>query len=508
MFKGLRPLLVALLLASPPLLRAQLDMQALDQAVQNNQCEAIAAALDTTPLVGETMCFQGAVCFFRNGNVAQALKLFGDVRNMGGPKQYLAGFWAAKCHAVLGQDSAAMATLSGLPPTSLTERMLGQPEFDELALRNSKFIQLRRSVAPSFNICTGLLTGIAVLGLLLTVLLWIGQSKFSTGGRWLAVVVAAFSVTLASYVLYWTRYVGRFPYLGNLWPFLTLLVGPSLYFYLKAVFAEKITILDRVWHYTIPAVSALLTLPVFLADLRLVGAPHPDIHAIGSAPVLLTGHLLFYAMRIHSTTQNDWQVDHNIKVWTRIVSTGMQLYTVAFFSYYILVQCSFFNPAWDYAISFVMALGILGIAYMGLLQKRVFRSEPIERFLPTPKYQTSALTTSASTSIRQKMERLLAEQEVFKENELRLDDLAAYLDVSRHHLSQVINEHYGVNFFEFINRYRIAHVKKLLANPRYDHYTLLQIAYEAGFNNKASFNRCFRSETGLTPSEYRLQERL
>lgn len=507
MSKGFLPLLGVLLLALPALLRAQLDMQTLEQSVQNNQCEAIAAALDTTPLVGETMCFQGAVCFFRNGNVGRALKLFGDVRKMGGPKQYLAGFWAAKCHAVLGQDSAAMAILSGLPRTSLTERMLGQPEFDGLAQRNPQFSQLRRSVAPSFNICTGLLAGITVLGFLLTAMLWFGRSKFSKGGRWLSIVVAAFSITLASYVLYWTRYVGRFPYIGNLWPFLTLLVGPSLYFYLKTVFAEKITALDSVRHYTIPTIAGLLTLPVFLSDLRLIAVPHPDIHAIGSAPVLLTGHLLYYAIQIHSTTQNDWQVDHNIKVWTRIVSTGMQLYTVAFFSYYILVQCSFFNPAWDYAISFVMALGIIGIAYMGLLQKRVFRSEPIERFLPTPKYQTSALTTNASASIRQKMERLLAEQEVFKENELRLDDLAAYLDVSRHHLSQVINEHYGVNFFEFINRYRIAHVKKLLSDPRYDHYTLLQIAYEAGFNNKASFNRCFRAETGLTPSEYRLQER-
>lgn len=181
-------------------------------------------------------------------------------------------------------------------------------------------------------------------------------------------------------------------------------------------------------------------------------------------------------------------------------------YTLAFTSYFILVQCSFFNPAWDYAISLIMGLGILSVAYMGLLQKRVFSSEPIANFLPVRKYQTSTLTPNASESIKRKMELLLTEQQVFKENELRLADLAAYLNVNRHQLSQVINEHYGVNFFELINRFRLEHAKRLLADPDFSHYTIIQIAYEAGFNNKASFNRFFKKELGMTPSAFRIKE--
>ena len=96
---------------------------------------------------------------------------------------------------------------------------------------------------------------------------------------------------------------------------------------------------------------------------------------------------------------------------------------------------------------------------------------------------------------------------VFKENELRLADLAAYLDVSYHQLSQVINEHYGVNFFELINSYRVEYVKRLLADPNYSHYTIIQIAFEAGFNNKASFNRYFKKEIGMTPSAFRIKKR-
>jgi AraC-like DNA-binding protein len=204
-------------------------------------------------------------------------------------------------------------------------------------------------------------------------------------------------------------------------------------------------------------------------------------------------------------TRNEWQVDHNIRTWTKAISLGLWLYTLSFLSYYILASCTFFNPQWDYAISLIMALGILGIAYMGLIQKRVFSSEPISTFLPVQKYQSSSLTTGASASIRLRLERLLREEQVFKENELRLDDLAGYLDISRHQLSQVINEHYGVNFFELINKHRIEYIRKVLADPHASQRTIIQIAYEAGFNNKASFNRYFKQETGLTPSAYRMR---
>ena len=122
-------------------------------------------------------------------------------------------------------------------------------------------------------------------------------------------------------------------------------------------------------------------------------------------------------------------MDANIRTWSRILAIGMKIYAFAFLSYFILVNCSFFNPQWDYAISLVMGLVILVIAYMGLLQKRVFSSEPIERIFSVQKYRSSSLTEGASEAIKLKLERMLTEEQVFKENELRLDDLAAYLNI-------------------------------------------------------------------------------
>jgi len=338
------------------------------------------------------------------------------------------------------------------------------------------------------------------------VLLFFGKSRFTAGERWLAAVVLAFALIMTSYVLIWTKYVSEFPYLNNTWQFMTLCIGPSLYFYLKTTFKEDASRQEIITHFAIPCTALLLTMPAILRDFGIGHSLSSDFWRIGSSSTLLTGHLVFYALFISFITRNEWQVDANIKTWTQNIARGMWIYTFAFVSYFVLVSSSFFSPEWDYAISFTMALGILGITYMGILQKRVFSSEPVPTFLPPRKYQSSSLTPGATKSIRARLEELMKEQQVFKENELRLDDLAAYLNISRHQLSQVINEHYGVNFFELINRYRVSYVKSTLLDPIHQKKTIIQIAYEAGFNNKASFNRYFKQDTGLTPSEFRIRE--
>jgi AraC-like DNA-binding protein len=79
------------------------------------------------------------------------------------------------------------------------------------------------------------------------------------------------------------------------------------------------------------------------------------------------------------------------------------------------------------------------------------------------------------------------------------DDLA----ISRHKLSHVINSGQKKNFYKFINHFRVEEAKTMLADPSFDHYSVLGIAMECGFNAKTSFNRIFKEETGLTPTEFK-----
>jgi AraC-like DNA-binding protein len=92
----------------------------------------------------------------------------------------------------------------------------------------------------------------------------------------------------------------------------------------------------------------------------------------------------------------------------------------------------------------------------------------------------------------------------FHDLELTLTSLATQVEIGRNQLSELINSGTGGNFYDFVNKYRVEEVKQLMENPKFKDYTLLAIAFEAGFPSKSTFNSIFKKFTGLTPSEYRL----
>nr|WP_247666498.1 helix-turn-helix domain-containing protein [Aquimarina sp. MMG015] len=76
------------------------------------------------------------------------------------------------------------------------------------------------------------------------------------------------------------------------------------------------------------------------------------------------------------------------------------------------------------------------------------------------------------------------------------------MDTTRHNTSQIINEHFNLNFFELINKYRIEEAKELLKGEKHKKFNIIDIAYEVGFNNKVTFNKSFKKYNNITPSEY------
>jgi AraC-like DNA-binding protein len=80
--------------------------------------------------------------------------------------------------------------------------------------------------------------------------------------------------------------------------------------------------------------------------------------------------------------------------------------------------------------------------------------------------------------------------------------LSQQLGTTRHNTSQVINEHFDMNFFELVNTYRIKEAQEMLQDDKNSNLTIIQIAYEVGFNNKVTFNKSFKKQLSLTPSQY------
>ncbi len=118
------------------------------------------------------------------------------------------------------------------------------------------------------------------------------------------------------------------------------------------------------------------------------------------------------------------------------------------------------------------------------------------------KYQKSALTTATAENYAEQLVEAMEESKMYLQQELTLQELAGHLTIPKHQLSQLINERFGKNFYDFVNGYRVEEAKQLLLNEKYSHFTTLAIAQEAGFNSKATFNAVFKKTAGCTPSEY------
>ncbi|MGY4497629.1 AraC-like DNA-binding protein [Bradyrhizobium sp. GM24.11] len=103
-----------------------------------------------------------------------------------------------------------------------------------------------------------------------------------------------------------------------------------------------------------------------------------------------------------------------------------------------------------------------------------------------------------------RLDHLMTVERTYRQEGLAIGALAARLDVPEHRLRQAINEGLGYrNFNAFLNRYRIDDAKLALSDLTQREVPVLTIAMDAGFQSIGPFNRAFKAETGVTPTEFR-----
>ncbi|QHJ05833.1 helix-turn-helix domain-containing protein [Hymenobacter busanensis] len=380
---------------------------------------------------------------------------------------------------------------------------------------------------------------VAFLGLFMAPLLYsqAGQRKGQIG--YVVAILALFSAVLLYYVLWWSNYLTYFPFLNGFVELFTFLFGPLFYLYLRSL-AEKQPLGAQRWLHFLPfVVCLLLSLPWLVlppeqkrqvAEAAGPGSFFALYHR--SLPWLALVQLLGYAVAL-LRLQPAFNALHHVGRWARWLTASYWGFVLANWSYYLLVQLPFFNRQWDYGVSLAMSAFIFLVAVLAYVQPQVFQTNQSPGFSPAPelaaapapaetaveaeaatatdaqpvppapRYQHSGLPPRVAQEQAHRLEQLMRGEKLYRNSELRLDTLADRLGLSRHHLSQVLNEQLGVNFFEYINALRIAEAQELLRNTSRQQLNIIEVAYEVGFNNKVSFNKAFKATTGLTPSEYR-----
>lgn len=306
---------------------------------------------------------------------------------------------------------------------------------------------------------------------------------------------------------------------------LLLLHGPFLFLYVSALIDYKAQFnIKKLLHF-IPFVLFNLFIlvssfyPEYSERIRL-----DHLESEHSAPLLFNGFLLltvisgpFYFIlsillfkKLDINIFNNFSSYENVDLdWLRkLVYTFGGIWTVLMIITTIHHVFQMFSWIFcTHGLTLSLSAFILLIGYYGLKQKEIFIQYPNQN---TP-YVTEPKTKYAGTFLKDadmeqyvdKLKRFMSSEKPYLDANISLPELANKLDIPSHHLSRVINEHFDVNFFDFINQYRIKEVKARIGNPEYENLSLLGIAFDSGFNTKSAFNRVFKKMTGFTPSEYK-----
>ena len=125
---------------------------------------------------------------------------------------------------------------------------------------------------------------------------------------------------------------------------------------------------------------------------------------------------------------------------------------------------------------------------------------PVEK-----KYSNSGLDKRRIQQIIETLENKLQTNKLYLNPNLGIEELAASIPCSKHHLSQAMNELPAKGFYECINQYRVEEAKMMLNNPEKDNQKIASIGFDAGFNSVSAFNEVFKKSTGKSPSQFRKQ---
>jgi AraC-like DNA-binding protein len=173
------------------------------------------------------------------------------------------------------------------------------------------------------------------------------------------------------------------------------------------------------------------------------------------------------------------------------------------FSFFVIVR---FGPRIHFpqALTSLLFIGYFYlVSYFLLRQDSIFRQVEPKHVDKKEKYAKSGLTPERLEEIRSKLLQFMAESKIYLQNDLNIEDVASGLSIASPHISQVLNQVLGKNFFQFVNEYRVKEVLRRLNHPSYESHSILRIALDSGFNSKSSFNSIFRKITGKTPNEFR-----
>lgn len=363
---------------------------------------------------------------------------------------------------------------------------------------------------------------------------------------WMGCFLILVNLYTAPWMLGFAGWYDNQPYRTILFyvPFQNLFwIGPVIYFYLVSLLNPKFQLKKKEYLHFLPGLLYLaFSVWVAVYDLVIADQPYflangedPDFHpwyqGLGLLSMIFYGgaalrYYYFYRKALESVLSNAADFLFIWMRWFLIIFLSLLIYRITFMVLEIWVSFDY-QGTWWYFFGFIIGgyiLAIAGYSHVGTSKiyfQSKFWSPQIQWYLAPPKVLLGTTTTSSFVDFSedssevgeeeagvdwtewvQKIEAAITENQLHLDPDLTLFALAQVFQIHPVQLSKSINQGFGKNFNDLINYYRIDHFKHLILENRHQRETLLALALECGFNSKATFNRAFKKQEGVSPQTY------
>lgn len=344
------------------------------------------------------------------------------------------------------------------------------------------------------------------------------------------------------FLLYYYGYLHRFRIIGGIGILfghgVGFLLGPVLYYYLQSIVLPKEKIITPLYKSLIPYLLVWLFISLPLA-LALAFDTLKYFHSLYLKYEAILNHIeniyffcyLLASLRFLEKIQKAYKenystINKNDLIWYRQLIYGFMVIV------FIDTMCTLYEEffpilPWNIGtfVAFTMIAMYAYLGYKGLFQSQILIPDFLLDTLSVPNTAINSIQetvdskniTIEKTKVKQldsfsendiellksKVIALLENDKLHLNESLNLAEMASNVGITDKKLSELLNRHLNTNFYNLVNEYRVKEVKARLKTVDSDKYTLLAIAYDSGFQSKASFNRIFKQKTGISPADYR-----
>jgi AraC-like DNA-binding protein len=348
----------------------------------------------------------------------------------------------------------------------------------------------------------------AVQGIIYGIILWRTGTIHKIANRFLATILFFFSYRLIAEILHFFG-LGRY----DTWYYILLefnwIYGALIYFFVYSYVRPTFRLKLKHWVHFIPVIieviwSFFIKSQNFYWDgtresLSWLGywgyvawMHYPTMYVI--AGVLI----IYYSYKAEKVLKSPpispgYQIVKEDIGWIKRVLLALRVFSILFTGI-VLIDFLFFDFAFNffgYPIFVIMAIITYWLGLEGFARRNIVAFKKVEVLSEKDREQLQ--------QIADKIALIMTRDKLYKNQELNVARLSEVAEVKPYLVTKAFSTIFNTKFNDYINELRFEELKSLVADPKNDKYTLLSLAFEAGFNSKASFNRTVKKLTGNSP---------